>query len=144
MTSPLRATQDLKNALIKRYAVKNGVTLSVGQRVRFGTSDHEVDAPSGADDDTTIGTALEAGTATATDGTWIDVCLDFYAIVPMTVGTGGSTRGLKQKLAADGCTDAPANGGGTTSHPIIGVAMQTGVATDRIGVGLAPGRSVTV
>lgn len=142
MTSPLRANQDLKNALIKRYSIKDGVTIAKGARVRFGGSDTEIDNISGADDDTTFATALEGGTGIGTT-VWIEVALDFPLVVAMVVGTGGATRGKKQKIAADGVTDAPANGGGTTSHPIVGVALQTGVAGDLIGVGIANSRSVT-
>jgi len=137
-----RANQDLKNALIKRYAVKSGTTLAVGNRVRFGASDIEVDLTSGANDDTTFGTALEAGVGNAAGSVLVDVVLDGHQIVAMLVGTGGSTRGLKQIAAANGVTDAPTNGGGTVSHPIIGVAMQTGVVGDLIGVMTVNSRSV--
>jgi hypothetical protein len=138
-----RANQDLKNALIKRYSVKNGVTLAVGNRVRFGTSDSEVDLTSGAADDTQIGTAIEAGVGNAAGSVLVDVVLDGVVIVAMTVGTGGSTRGVKQLNAANGVTDAPANGGGTTSRAIVGIAMQTGVVGDLIGVMPLNHRSVS-
>jgi hypothetical protein len=54
--------------------------------------------------------------------------------VEVTVGTGGATRGKALELVADGMADAPANGGGSTPHAIYGIAMQSGVATDRIGM----------
>lgn len=138
----VRANADLKNALIKRYTVKNGTTLAVGNRVRFGGSDTEVDLTSGANDDTTFGTALEAGVGNSAGSVLVDVVLDGHQIVAMTVGTGGSTRGVKQVAAANGVTDAPANGGGTVAHSIIGIAMQTGVAGDLIGVMTVNSRSV--
>lgn len=138
-----RANADLKNALIKRYAVKSGVTIAVGNRIRFGATDIEVDLTSGAADDTQIGTALEAGVGNAGGTVLIDVVLDGVLIVAMTVGTGGSTRGAKQINAANGVTDAPANGGGTTSRSIVGIAMQTGVVGDLIGVMPLNHRSVS-
>jgi len=129
-----RANADLKNTLIKRYAVKNTSVITAGSRVRFGATDIEVDATSGANDDTCFGTALEGGTGNAGGTVLIDVALDGHQIVAMTVGTGGSTRGLKQVQAANGVTDAPANADGTVVHTSIGIAMQTGVAGDLIGV----------
>ena len=73
----------------------------------------------------------------------VQVALDGVQIVPMIVGTGGSSRGAKQKLAADGVTDLPANGGGTLPHVVVGIAMQTGVVGDLIGVMPTPGREVS-
>ncbi len=109
----LRANIDLKNALIKRYTVKNASTIQYGQRVRFGTTDTEVDLTSGANDDTCFGTCVEgvAGSSfvgNAGASVLIDVALDGHQVLPMVVGTGGSTRGLKQVQAANGVTDARA------------------------------------
>lgn len=139
----VRANQDLKNSLIKRYSVKNASTIAVGQRVRFGTADTEVDLTSGVGDDTCFGTALEAGVGNALGSVLIDVVLDNPQIIAMLVGTGGSTRGVKQLLAANGVTDAPVNGTGTVSRPIVGVAMQSGVVGDLIGVMPLNHRSVS-
>lgn len=138
-----RALQDLKNAIIKTYTIKSGVIIAPGNRIRFGASDTECDLTSGALDDTTIGTALSGGVGNAAGTVLCQVVLDFYAVVPMLVGTGGSTRGVKQQQAANGITDTIANGGGTVSKPLVGVALQTGVVGDMIGVGVTNGRCVT-
>ena len=142
-----RADFDLKNAIVKTYSIKSGTALVNGNRVRFGASDTEVDLTSGVGDDTCIGTAsIPSGTTltgNAAGSVLVQVVLDFVAIVPMLVGTDGSTRGLKQVNAANGITDAPTNGGGTTSRPLQGVALQSGVVGDLIGVGICPGRSVS-
>jgi hypothetical protein len=138
-----RAIEDLKFALIKRYKVKNGTTLNPDDRVKFGTTDDEVDVAAAADDlafGTVRGSAAAVGNAGGT--VTVDVVLDFFAIKAMTVGTGGSTRGKRQKTVADGVTDAAAAGVAAASV-IVGVAMQTGVAGDKIGVGLASCRVTT-
>lgn len=144
MTSPVRANFDLKNALIKRYFVNVNTTITAGNRVKFtattvmpyaGVQGQEV-TNSTSDEDVSIGTALEtAGSGAVVAGTtMIDVVLDGFAIIPATVGSGGSTVGTKQVNSSTGCTDAPANGGGTTAHTIVGIAMQTGVSGDQIGL----------
>lgn len=129
-----RGTQDLKNALIKSYVVKSGTTTVVGGRTIFSVADNNdafVDN-SAANDDTAIGTFLEAIVG---DGVKkVQVCLDGICSVLMKVGTGGTTRGKKQKLVADGITDADANGGGTLAHGIIGIALNSGVVGDLVGV----------
>jgi hypothetical protein len=129
----LRANQDLSRALIKSYTIKNASVILVGSRIKFGASDTEADL-GGANDDLTFGTALNAGTGNATGTVFVDVALDVPQIIAMTVGTGGSTRGTKQVAVANGVTDVVANGGGTVAHTIVGVAMQTGVLGDLIGV----------
>ncbi|HEY1956703.1 MAG TPA: hypothetical protein VGH28_13880 [Polyangiaceae bacterium] len=144
MTSPIRANTDLKNALIKRYFVAASQTITAGTRVKFssttvapyaGVLGQEV-TPSTSDEDVSIGVALEtAGSGSVAAGTTlVDIALDGFAILPYTVGSGGSTAGKKQVWSSTGCTDAPANGGGTTAHTVIGTAMQTGVQNDQIGV----------
>lgn len=137
-----RANQDLKNALVKVYGAKNAVVFTVGARVKFGATDTEVDL-GGANDDLTFGTAITAGTGTAVAGAvLIEVALDVPMIIAMTVGTGGSTRGSKQIAAANGVTDAQTNGGGTTPHALVGIALQSGVLGDLIGVMPVAGRFV--
>lgn len=144
-----KANVSLVNSLIKAYFVKNGTTLSVGNRVKFGTGDGEVDL-GGAGDDTTFGTVVglqsapglsnvaqnapTSVTAAASNTVTVDVALDSNQILPAIVGTGGSTRGLKQVVVATGITDAPVLGDGAVSHACCGIAMQTGVAGDLIGI----------
>lgn len=96
----------------------------------------EDDAATG---DTVIGVALE----TATAGNRVQVLL-FGPVVPMKVGTGDTTRGKKQKTVATGITDAPttANSGATTT-PILGIALESGVAGDFVGVMLAPSNRIS-
>lgn len=136
-----RALQDLKNALVKRYVITNGTTLAVGDRVIFGANDTTVDK-AGANSDLAFGTVVAGGVGNAGGTVFADVVLDSHIIVPMKVGTGGATRGKKQKFATDGVTDADTNGGGTLPHGVVGIAMQTGVVGDLIGVMPANGRYV--
>ena len=137
----VRANQDLKNALVKTYTAKNGVVFAVGSRVKFGATDTEADL-GGAGDDLTFGTALNVCTGNAAGSVIVEVALDVPQIIAMIVGVGGSTRGTKQIAVATGVTDAMANGGGTVAHPLVGIAMQTGVAGDLIGVMPVAGRFV--
>lgn len=137
----VRANQDLKNALVKTYSAKSAAVFTVGARVKFGASDTEADL-GGANDDLTFGTALNACTGNAAGSIIVEVALDMPQIIAMTVGTGGSTRGVKQIAAANGVTDAQTNGGGTTPHALVGIAMQSGVVGDLIGVMPIAGRFV--
>lgn len=123
----VRATQDLVRAIIKTYTVKTGGATTAGKPVKFGTTDTEVDTQLAADASIGFGTALETKTA----GQQVQVCPHGVQIVPMIVGTGGSTRGLKQKIASDntGITDT-----GATTDVFVGRAMQSGVVGDLIGV----------
>lgn len=127
-----RAIVDLKGALIKTYTVKSGTTIVAGNRVKFGTSDTEVDV-AGAAEDNSWGTALDGAVGDGTAAKRVEVALDGHAIVAMTVGTGASTRGLRQVLVSDGITDAKATGV-NTAQAVVGVAMQSGIAGDSIGV----------
>lgn len=158
-----RANVDLTLSLLKSYQVKNTVSLALGNRVKFGTADTEVDLAGAAEPNswgTVVGFPQAPGTTNqvpangtngsnmptsvtgdGTDKFQVTVALDGNAIVSVIVGTGGSTRGLPQVLAANGVTDGPAapvGSDGTVVHKFEGRAMQTGVAGDAIGM-LVPG-----
>jgi hypothetical protein len=147
----LRALKHLEHAIIRPYTIQPSQQVVLGMTCVFGTLDTAVQAAAGASD-LVIGVVrldgVNAGYADASNiitpaylpqptTTTIEVVLMFSAIVPMTVGTGGSTRGKKQIVVSTGVTDAPANpGADTTDIEIIGVALQTGVAGDVIGIGI--------
>lgn len=124
----VRATQDLKNAIIKSYLVKAATSAIAGRACKYGATDTEVEIAGAGDEVTACGVFMEAASA----GARVQVVkLGGGAIMPMIVGTGGSTRGVRQKLVANGITDVTA----TTDHS-IGTAEQSGVAADLIGVRL--------
>lgn len=131
-----RANRHLEFAYIRPYTVETGQTVVGGKPVKFGSSDTTVQ-DSGAASDLMIGVARNPGT-TYTAGQTVEVVHPFTVVVPMVVGTGGSTRGLKQKVVSDGITDVATLGGATTPIYSIGIAMQSGVAGDYVGVGLLP------
>lgn len=87
-----------------------------------------------------IGVVLEGGAATNDQ---VVVLTPYSAIIGMTVGTGGSTRGSKQKTLANGdITDALLGDVGTgatgaTETRVVGVALQSGAAADIIYVGIS-------
>ena len=126
----VRATQDLKNALIKTYTVDTGGATTAGFPVKFGASDLVIVSCT-AGDALCIGVALETKAAAAQ----CQVCLNGTVIVPMTVGTGGSTRGTNQKLVANGVTDTASG-----SDVLYGRALQSGVVGDLIGVMVGGGK----
>jgi hypothetical protein len=146
----LRPLKQLEHSIIRPFTITAGQSAYLGRSVIFGTSDTMVQ-DSGGPSDLIIGVVRidgqNAGYAdvnglinpallTVPGVTTIEVVLLFSTILPMVVGTGGSTRGKKQILVASGVTDAPPVGN-TTEVDIVGVALQTGAAGDQIGVGLS-------
>ncbi len=87
-----------------------------------------------AGDDTVIGVTLGNVGVTYASGAKVQVYLP-NPVVPMKVGTGGTTRGQKQKVVSDGITDAPATtNSGATTTPTVGIALETGVVGDYVGM----------
>lgn len=122
----VRATQDLKNAIIKTYITASATASTAGRAVRFGTTDTEIVNAVAGDDGVCVGVAMET---TAGGGKRVQVATRVGgAIMPMIVGTGGVTRGTRVKLAADGVTDA------IPADVAIGQAMQSGVVGDLVGI----------
>lgn len=130
---PQRQTQ---NAIVKSYVVATSQTVTVGKTVKLASDTTIQDA--GAASDLEIGICLESTDANASGvvaaGYTVNVVLLGHAIVPMLVGTGDSTRSKKQKVASDGITDSATGGGGTTAAECVGIALESGVAGDFIGV----------
>ena len=129
-----RAREMLGNALI--YSFESGCATAVGEGVpvKFGTTD-DIMVLAGANDPLAIGLCRKSYTAgMSTAGKPIEVILFGQFIKKVKVGTGGATRGKDAITVADGFTDAPANGGGTTSQIDLGKFMQTGVVGDEVGL----------
>lgn len=125
MTAPISYTD---NALVIGYAV--GTSVTEGEAVVL-TTDTTIDDAGGASD-LAIGIA-QATSSTA--GAIVDVVMFGNAVVPVTVGTGGATRGTKAKLVADGFTDATThNSDGTGNESTYGIFIQSGVATNKVGL----------
>ena len=123
-----RATQDLKNAIIKSKISAAATNMTAGRAVKFGATDIEVTNAGAGDDLLTYGVAMET---VAGGSARVQVCtMSGSPIVPMIVGTGGVTRGTRVKLVADGVADA------ATNENAIGKAEQTGVVGDLVGVTL--------
>lgn len=125
------ALRKFEYAHIKSYAVAAAQTVTAGMGVVFHTDSEHV-ANQGASSDLGIGVALESGTGAA--GSTVMVAL-YGPVVPVLVGTGGATYGTKAIHVADGFTDAPAHdSSGGTDNAIYGIFMQTGVATNIVGM----------
>lgn len=125
MTAPLSYT---KNALVLPYAV--GTSVTAGEAVVL-TTDTTIDDAAGVSD-------LAVGIAQSSSivpGEIVDVVMFGYAVSPCLVGTGGATRGTKALLVADGFTDAAAHdSSGAVNSSVYGVFLQSGVATNRVGL----------
>jgi hypothetical protein len=118
---------------IMTYLVATGQTTTAGYPVIFSGSEDEIGTNSSTPD-AIIGIALD----TCAAGTECRVAL-LGPVIPMLVGTGGSTYGVKQQPLADGVTDAAAHdSSGAVDDVIIGLAMQSGAHDDMIGVMVMP------
>lgn len=99
---------------------------------------------SGTDQECTVapaGSDLSVGVAqnSAAPGERVDVTL-YGPPIPVVVGTGGATRGMKAVIVATGFTNAPAHdSSGATDGAIYGIFIQSGVAGDLVGMIPAPG-----
>lgn len=129
-----RALKKLDFATIITYKVAAGQAATLGRPVLLSAADDEV-ATAGANSDLAVGVPLN----TAAAGAEVQVAL-LGPVVPTLVGAGGSTRGTKQVLVADGVTDCAAHdSSGATDNAVVGIAMQSGVAGDLIGMMLTLG-----
>ena len=127
-----RATVDFKNGLVKSYTIAATKAATAGYPAIFSGADDAVEN-GGAGTDLAFGVFLDTGTA----GDRVRVLVP-GPIVEVVVGTGGATRGTKAVMVSDGFTDAPAHdSSGGTDNQIYGIFMQTGVATDKVGLQLA-------
>lgn len=132
-----RALKQLNNAIIRPYTVAASQTVTLGKTVKFATGSESTIQDAGAGSDGEIGVAYncdDGSTGVIAAGKVVNVILLGDRIVPMLVGTGGTTAGKKQVVVSDGITDAAANGGGTTAVECVGIALQTGVVGDMVGV----------
>ena len=124
-----RPHERLNGALIMTFHDASQPAFSRGAEVKFNGSDTLLQA-AGANDPLAIGVINQSNAA----GKPAHVALYGSAVMPLTVGAGGATRGLDAITAADGFTDAATNGGGTVSQIIKGKFLQTGVAADVVGL----------
>jgi hypothetical protein len=133
----LQPLRRLEYALIKEFtcsaAIRKGFPVMVSAVA--ATGEISTIAEAGDANDVAIGVALEAGNTTTVPK--IQVVLFGTAIVPCLVGTGGATAGVRVGWVADGVTDINfqvASGATWTPACVYGIAMQTGVDNDIIGV----------
>lgn len=125
----VRPHERLEFALIMQFADASQPAFTRGTEVKFNGSDTLLVATTG-DDPLAIGFISQANAA----GRTASVCLNGHAILPVTVGTGGATRGKQAVRVSDGFTDAAAFGGGTTAQTVRGQFLQSGVLGDTVGL----------
>jgi hypothetical protein len=127
------ALRKFEFAHIKEYTVVAGGSATLGYLAILTAATTVDDGATGSD----LGIGVFLGAAAA--GERVEVAL-MGPVVPVTVGTGGATLGLKAIFLNDGFTDAPAHdSSGATNNAIYGVFMETGVAGDRVGMMMALG-----
>lgn len=137
------ADRDLSRALMVTRTVETAQTVAKYQVVKDGNADKECQ-PAGAGE---LGFGVVVAIGGNTDvtagaaGDFVTVALLAGAcIIPVLVGTGGATRGKLQQVVSDGVTDVTPNGAPTTGVLVgaVGIATQSGVAGDIIGIIPAP------
>lgn len=130
--SVIRPSVRTQSTNCRPYNVATSNTIRKGFPVKFSSGKIvEVAAIT----DNGFGISRDAGDAAGTAGLkQIGVYLR-GGCVPALVGTGGSTEGVAQRFSAsgDGITDAT-TGGGTGKIFEYGIASETGVAGDIIGL----------
>lgn len=118
-----------------------GATCTAGVACSLSAAMTVGDAPAGSD--VIVGVTLGNVGQTFLTGARVQVGLA-GPVFPMKVGTGGTTRGTKQKVVADGITDAPTTlNAGATTTPIMGIALESGVAGDFVGVIMVPSNRIS-
>lgn len=125
----VRPHERLETALIMTFADPSQPALTKGTEVKFDTSDTLLVATSGSDP-LAIGVVVQANAATRP----ASIALYGHAVMPVTVGSGGATRGKMAVRVSDGYTDAATVGGGTTVQYVRGQFLQSGVVGDTVGM----------
>lgn len=111
-------------ALVLKYTVQAAGTVTKGMCVKLGTV--ETDVLSASTNEKAIGIALESGVA----GDIVNIAmLGCGGIVPVLIGTGGSTHGEHAICTTNGVTNQTL-GGGTTVKYIVGTFLETCVVGD--------------
>jgi hypothetical protein len=132
-TDQTRASQQLQYCTMMTLTVTTAKATTKGMSVIM-SGNHTVEDAT-LTDDTIVGVAMETKTA----GQRVEVAM-LGPVIPMKVGTGDTTRGKKQIPVATGITDAPAHdSSGATDGIIVGIALESGVAGDFVGVMLTLG-----
>lgn len=136
----VRADRDLQFIRTVKRTVEAGQTVAVGRVVKDGNADKECQH-SGAGE-TGYGVVMALGKLAGAAGDEVEVALlSGSVILPVKVGTGGATRGLRAKAVADGVTNATPTATATTPVSIYthGIFTQSGSAGDIVGMLAAPG-----
>jgi hypothetical protein len=127
-------------AVIGTYTVAASQTVRAGMPVILSGSDTAIDEAI-ISNDLCIGVALGTPGTSYAAAAVVQV-LHYGPIVPVLVGTGDATRGKKAVVSAsaDGMCDCAAHDSdGTGNQNVQGVFMQSGVATEHVGMMMVMG-----
>ncbi len=131
---------------VLRRIVASGQTIVVGKAAKFGSYDDEI-AAGGNDDELNCFVCVgpgSPGTSIAAGAVAEVIPVTGGPIVPCLVGSAGVTRGKAVKFTGGAWVDAAdAAGSGTTEIPIFGIAMQTGVSGDYVGIAVCRAERIT-
>lgn len=134
-----RPDKDLQKALLLTRTVETGQTVAKYRVVKDGNADHECQHAGAGE--LGFGVVTELGKLAGAAGDKVQIAaLAGGCVIPVLVGTGGATRGALLQCVADGVTDVTPNGAPTSGVLVaaVGIATQTGVAGDIIGMIPAP------
>ena len=128
-----RPDSDLKLALIVTRTVETAQTVAVGDVVKDGNADKEVQKTTDGVDAIGVVVALGPLAGAATDKVQVAL-LCGACIIPVKVGTGGATRGKFAKCVADGVTNAVPDVATPAAMNVMGIFTQSGSAADMVGL----------
>lgn len=120
----IRPLDHTSNALVLKYIVQAPGAVTKGMLVKLGTL--ETDVLNATTNEKAVGVALETGAA----GDTVNIAmLGCGGVVPVLIGTGGSTHGEHAICTTNGVTNQVL-GGGTTVKYIVGTFLETCVVGD--------------
>jgi len=125
-----RVKTDVSRCFRQTFNDASMPTFTVGDRVKFGSSDTLLAAVTGGDD-------LSFGYVHEQNGKAVTVNMDGIGIIPAKIVAGGTaTRGAYAVMSATAnqYQDAPDNGGGTTAVYITGRFLNSGTDGDIVGM----------
>lgn len=128
MASPIRPQENTENARILTAVIKSGESATVGLPLKRNTDGTIETAAAG---ERVCGWPVCAGVAGETIGYYVP---DGSTVLAVKVGTGGATPGKYAVVVADGVTNEPTLGGGTTAVELCGEFVDEGVVGDLAGL----------
>lgn len=132
-----RPDRELTNALMTMRTVETAVSVALWRTVKDGNADGECQHSAAGEDSIGVVTAMGGNTGVTAGAAGDRVQITHLVgpiIIPVLVGTGGATRGIRAQTVADGVTDVTPVAAGTTLVWSHGWFTESGVAGDIVGM----------